>query len=227
MKTPIKDIAIVIGVGNGWDKAAENTAAAITENTGMKAVTLTSDPIGLANPSWLKCHLLDLFPGYDRYWAWDADLLPIGKWDPAKIYEAIGDRFAACLDFPSPEVERERFNYRLPENYINGGLLCFTPEHRRVFERTMRGHPAYGSWLEQTALNQAIQTELGEVALLPQRLNKLFFWMKGEPLHIPNEQAAGTLGIHVCSLGGNADALLRIQELTLPTLTPKQTAADQ
>jgi len=212
----MKSISVVIGIGEGWDTAAKNAAGFWPAITGWECAALT-DPCdavkrNILHPSWLKCHLLEIFPGYDRYLALDADIIPLQKWDPDALISQAPPLMAGVLDFPSDRVELECRNYRLEiENYLNCGLLCFSPEHHEVFERAWRGYPGYGTWLEQTAINKAIQKTQDAVAKWPAKYNRLAFAHLEKVISLQAEREAGTVNLHLTQ--SRPEAIIRAQEL--------------
>jgi len=209
----MKTLGVTIGAGPGWKEAAEITAERMSRATGADCAVISRDPLGMANPSWLKCHVLDIFPGYDRYFVFDADLLCLRPWDLTSIIEEAGDRWIGVRDRMSDPVKLECLNYNLDSRaYMNLGFSIFTPDHVEVWERTLRGHPTYGSWLEQTGVNSAIQQTRTPLMLLPPAFNYLWFWFAGVPLQPAKLKEAGVVNLHMTSLHGGAKVLRAIQE---------------
>jgi hypothetical protein len=199
-------IGVTIGIGPGWKEASEWAAFRMHRMTGLQCVVLDHDPVGVAHPSWLKCHFLDLYPG-EVILSFDADIICMRPWRPSAIFDLMEQRFCAVPEDNIEIVARECVNYELPypDWYVNGGLLMFGPQHKPVWDAVWARHPRYGSWLEQTAINRALFDLRIEVARLVRSYDTLlhgrpFAWRPGGPVNL-----------HVDSLGGNASPLLDLQ----------------
>jgi len=171
-------LGVTIGIGAGWREAAGQAARCMSELTGLRCVVLTDDrPLpAVVHPSWLKAHLLDLFPDEQEFCLFDADLLPRKPWSPEKLFADLGRVFCAVPDRNTDFVrqECERFGLPFPDWYVNAGLVLFSRAHAPVWEYVRGKHPEYGRWLEQTALNEALLKLNLEVARLPRQFNRLF-----------------------------------------------------
>jgi hypothetical protein len=208
----MKTLGITIGIGSNWKGAATRAAMRMQENTGIECIVLDEDPIGLSNPSWLKAFLIDLYPKYDRLMIFDADLIPLQKWNAKEIIEEAGELMVGVVD-TGDGVKEECINYGLdPEAYINGGLLITGPHHKKLWERVKRGYPRYGRWLEQTALNKAVQTLSSELYTLGSEYNHIFTYWKNK-LDVDKVTDGKIKNFHLASLGGDANALMQVQDI--------------
>lgn len=203
-------LGVTIGIGEGWGDVARRAAERMSRMTGLECMVIEKNEFGLAHPSWLKCHVLDLFPKHEEFLVFDADILPLRPWSPDHLFRMMGRRFCAVPEDNSPTILVECTNYRLPfpDWYVNGGLAMFGREHAPIWKAVLGYHPKYGSWLEQTALNEAIRRGAHEVARLPRFYNQL--------LHGRLSQAAAVahdcVNLHIDSMGGHVEELVRLQE---------------
>ena len=213
----MKVIGITIGI-NGWKEVAEKTAERMQKNTGIECIVLDKDPIGINHPSWIKAHLIDLYPKYDRIFIFDADLLPLKPFPLEQIIEEAGELPIAVCDEYNGAVATECVNYELdPKTYVNGGFIITGKHHRRIWERVKRGYPAYGSWAEQTALNKALQFTKTPVYSLPKQYNELYYYFR-YPLNVNELVVSDTINLHVCSLCGDASAMSEVQKVVFDKL---------
>lgn len=169
-------IGITIGVGEQWNAAAKACAHRMSEMTGLECKVIDTCPESIAHPSWLKAHVIGMFPEYDSFLVFDADIIPSKHWNPKLLFEELGRPFCAVPDRNWAATQREctKFNMPWPDWYVNGGLTMFGKEHAIVWEYVLRKHPKYGSWLEQTALNEALLKLGTNVCRLPHRFNQLY-----------------------------------------------------
>jgi hypothetical protein len=217
----MKVLGVTIGI-NGWKEVAEKAAERMEKHTGVECIVLDRDPIGVVHPSWIKAHLIDIYPKVDRIFIFDADILPLKPFPLMQIIDEAGDLPVGVLDEFNQAVEIECLNYELDQaTYINGGFLVTGKHHRHIWERVKRGHPRYGSWAEQTALNKALQVTKTNVYSLPEEYNQLYFYFR-EPLDVNKLVESKTINLHFCSLGGDANAMREVQKVVFDKLDKKE-----
>jgi hypothetical protein len=217
----MKVLGVTIGL-NGWKEVAQKTAERMEKNTGVECIVLDRDPIGVNHPSWIKAHLIDIYPKVDRLFIFDADILPLKPFPLMQIIEEAGDMPVGVLDEYNQGVAVECLNYELNQaTYINGGFLITGKHHRHVWERVKRGYPSYGSWAEQTALNKALQMTKTNIYSLPEEYNQLYFFFR-EPLNVNKLVDSKTINLHVCSLHGDANAMSEVQKVVFDKLDKKE-----
>jgi hypothetical protein len=189
-------IGVCIGVGPGWKEAAQLTAARMATTTGLRCVVLDKCDPPVCHPSWLKCHVTSIYPDEDSFLVFDADILPLKPWNPELLFEGLGRPFCACPDRNSPGTLRECQNFGLPwpDWYINGGMLIFGREHQRVWDYVWRKHPRYGTWLEKTALNEALLKIGIPVCRMPRTVSQMH--MGSTPIARANAINLHLAGIH-------------------------------
>ena len=68
-------IGLTIGIGPHWSTLAHQSAARMSEMTGLPCHVVEHDPYNCCHPSWLKCHLHRMFPAEDSFLIFDADIL--------------------------------------------------------------------------------------------------------------------------------------------------------
>jgi len=168
-------IGITIGVGNEWEQIANWAATRMTQNTGLRCEVINELSHGVCHASWLKCHLLQMFPDHDEFLVFDADIIPVKHWNPRELFKSMNRAFCAVPDrnWSATWNECRNFDLPYPDFYINGGLLIFGREHGPIWESVWKRHPKFGSWMEQTALNAALMNCGMEVCRLPRDFNRL------------------------------------------------------
>lgn len=203
-------IGITIGIGEGWNHVAVRAAAQMEKMTGIYCEAITEWPFQQpVHPSWLKCHLMEHYPAAHDFLIFDADIFCLRPWKPAELFEALGKRFCAVPDRNNTDVYHEcaGFNLPFPDWYVNGGLLMFSREHAPVWEAVWKRHPRYGSWLEQTALNEALFKLKVDVARLPRLFNQL---PNGETVEAMD--ARGVINFHFADQAGNPARIIELQK---------------
>jgi len=135
-----------------------------------------SDAHTAQRPNWLKPHLLDLFPEYDRIVYLDADTFTVAPW--LHLVEDEGFDLAAALDPPEAQRQKQhpwRKQFR-PDWYFNSGII--------VFNRTERTQKLCKMWwelrkqrwtlfIDQDALNRSILNMSAKVQVLPSSCNHI------------------------------------------------------
>lgn len=167
-------IGVTIGIGEKWAKLAHATARRMAHTTGLQCHVIEADEFACAHPSWLKCHIHRIFPEEDSFLLFDADILPLRKWNPEGLFRSLRRPFLAVPEpNANPHLIQECADWQLgfPDVYINGGLLIYGREHGFVWDRVWSMHPNGGRWLEQTALNRALADECVELCRLPRHFN--------------------------------------------------------
>lgn len=144
---------ICFGIGAGWDSASKLACEQMEKHTGILCTPINFVPRkapGQWNPSWWKMCAFDLVnDSTDYVLVFDADIVCIRDWTPY-LHDAP---FMAVREFHSATRAIEAKNYQV-RDYFNGGFFVI---HRSMQDRleSLRDYgPRYGSWLEQTALNQ-------------------------------------------------------------------------
>lgn len=213
----MKILGVTIGIGELWEKAAKRVAERMERNTGIECRVITENHFGVIHPSWLKAYLHQMYPEYDKLIIFDADIIPLKPWDARRVCEESEGLIAGVVD-TGDGVVAECVNYNLdPKTYINGGLVISGRIHQHIWERVKRGHPRYGSWVEQTALNKAIQKYTIGVYGLPQEYNHIFeFWKK--KLDVEKIVNSNIINFHLASLKGNQEQLIEIQDMLWNTI---------
>lgn len=174
---------VTIGIGDVWKEIAEVAAARMCLHTGLKCSVIQNWPSEipevnlLSNPSWLKLWIQErLFPGEDLL-IFDADLFCVRDWDPVAELEDYEMAWVAEAD---SGFDRERTlellsnecrQFHLPvDRYGNGGFLIIR-SGCKVLQEARKFFPNYGSWLEQTGVNQAVHDLKPRVRFLPPEFN--------------------------------------------------------
>jgi hypothetical protein len=195
-------IGVTIGVGAGWAALAEQTARRMERMTGVGCVALTEKLVDCAHPSWIKCHLPDLFPRADEFFVFDADILPLRPWDPARLFADLGRPFMAVPEpNGNPDLLQECKDHHLgyPDTYVNTGLMIFGREHKYILDLAWQMHPDGGRWFEQTAINVALSDNYVECCRLPRRYNLI-----AQRGRINSIYCRGTLrdaiNVHTCAM---------------------------
>jgi hypothetical protein len=203
-------LGIVVGVGEGWRERAEWAACRMNGMTGIPCVVAYETRPGM-HPSWGKLWLPEKYCE-DSYMIFDADMLPMKRWNPEKIFKESGRRFMACRDVNSQAVHNESKSFCIPiDRYLNCGLMIFGGEHFPVLEEARKRVPSYGSWLEQTAVNRAL-IDLGvKVQELPRAYNTLL-WPQTDKYDRESLLEKNAVNLHAASLGGRWDILKQIQD---------------
>ena len=227
-------IGVTIGIGK-WREAAVIAAAQMGRHTGLSSIVITEhqgaviehkykSTLGeftvcergggtpaVEHPSWLKCHIGTLCPEEKEFLVFDADVLCLHQWDPVGLFRQLGRRFMAVADDNSAPVYHECLEHHLPfpDWYVNGGLTIFGREHLSVWAEVWKRHPRYGRWLEQTALNKALQKTETEVVRLPRSFNYLAHY--GKPGNGIRKFSEIT-NLHFCSVG-DPDQIRSLQDI--------------
>jgi hypothetical protein len=217
----MKILGVTIGIGEKWEEAAKRNAERMEKNIGIECKVVSEDPFGLANPSWLKAYLHQMYPEYDRLIIFDADLISLQPWDAKRVCEEAEGMIAGVID-KGDGVVAECYNYNIdPATYINGGLVISGRIHQHIWERVKRGYPRYGTWAEQTALNKAIQKYTIGIYGLPQEYNHLFQYWKGK-LDVDKVTDGKIINFHLSSLRGDAKALMEVQNILWKIIDKKK-----
>lgn len=208
-------IGITIGIGDGWEEAAETSAYMMERRTGCDCIVIKHDPIGLHHPSWLKTRIWDFVPnGVDEIFFFDADFLSNQPWNPTVLFSDLQRRFLAVPDVNSQAVfnECQRHGLPFPDSYINAGFFICGREHRPVLESVhSKFYPQYGSWLEQTGLNRALLESGTEVVRLPRTFNTLL-WPGVDDYSPESLRKRLEINIHTASLGGDSATIKKVQK---------------
>lgn len=202
----MKTLAVTIGIGGGWREVAERAAARMTEATGLPAQVISSCHLLPPdwNPSWAKCWAFDLVPdNVERLLIFDADIFavaPFTEWNTDKP-------LAVVRHIETRQVKTEKELYQLRE-YWNAGLFVITRGLADALRMVATYGPSYGSWLEQTPINQVFET--CEKQWLPARCN----WLLAPPGRnkSPDDAIGAALGaieagatnLHFSGYGGSA-----------------------
>jgi lipopolysaccharide biosynthesis glycosyltransferase len=131
---------------------------------GAKEFAPYRDKFTGAEPRWLKCHLLDLFPDYDRIIYLDADTFTVVPW--AHMLDDEAD-FSAVLDPPEKQRQQKhpkRKQFRA-DWYFNSGV--FSVRRTEASKRLMSlwwefRKRRWDLFVDQDALNRALH-DLGAV----------------------------------------------------------------
>ncbi len=235
-------IGVTIGIGGLWPEIARNAAARMEQATGLLCYVVGDRTVGriifntasepasvitdtyndgwpeVIHPSWMKCHLLKLFPREQDFLVFDADIVCMEAWAPEDLFvNKLKRTFTAVPDRNHRIVYDECTAHSLPfpDWYINGGLLMFSREHAPLWDAVSAKHPRYGRWLEQTALNKSIQ-ELGlEVARLPRIFNclpHLDTQCRNSSFNLQQLHDRGVINFHFADCGGNGAPILVLQK---------------
>ena len=197
-------IGVTIGIGEGWTALARQAAQRMSWHTGLKChvIETAADFPQVAHPSWLKCHIPEMFPEADSFLIFDADILPLREWDPHGLFEQIGRAFCAVPEpNGNPDILAECRDWGLgfPDIYVNGGLILCGREHDYIWQRTWQHHPAGGRWAEQTALNYELADTAVEVCRLPRCFNALAQMGRINPYY-SRVTLADAVNLHCCAL---------------------------
>lgn len=179
-------IGLCIGTGE-WSGVAARAAARMQLMTGIECHVISHVPPSLTHASWHKLNLLNYFT--ERLLIFDADIWCTREWD-------VGDYLETGLAMvPEPQhrsLALECDLYHVPRTaYCNAGLMIVDHRAKEVFAETMKLHPRYGSWLEQTALNHVIHARHFPLQQMPRALNTLV--EPGLPLAEIRQQTATNL----------------------------------
>lgn len=203
-------VGFCIGVGEGWLDRAKWAIERMEEMTGIRSEIFEGFTGKWYHPSWGKLEIAQLNTDMMIF---DADILPMKPWNPEALYEQNGKKMLMCRDVASNEVIQECKNFKLrTDRYFNGGLIICGPHHKPIFDRAAKRHPQYGSWLEQTALNEAIQ-HYGDkvIAELPRAYNTLL-WPNVDDLSPKALKDSHCVNMHAASLNGDWRKLKAIQD---------------
>lgn len=199
-------IGVTIGIGEGWRECSQWAALRTQQMTGLQCATIEGSEYGDDfHPSWLKCQILDIFPQYDEFLYFDADIIPLKPWNPQEIFEKNGRKICAVRD-NNPvmrvmvEMEEQAIGI-LKGTYLNAGLFMFGREHAPVFEATWARRPEWHNWIDQSAWNRSLYDLKVPVAVLPNRFNEMG-WPNGSE----------TINYHYHSLNGDWKALKKLQD---------------
>lgn len=217
-------IGVTIGIGRLWPEIAARSARRMQKMTGLRCIVIDgARRVGaperlpeVVHPSWLKCHITRIFPTEHRFLVFDADIFCLSHWDPEALFAETRKSFCAVPDRNLPAVYKECCEHQLPfpDWYVNGGLLMFNRKHEAIWDEVWNKHPRYGRWLEQTALNKAIQESGIDVCRLPRVFNQLPE-APGEliaPGKIENLRDAGVANFHYADCGGDGSKILALQK---------------
>jgi len=209
-------LAITLGIGETWRICAEAAAGRMARMTGLDCRVITEitlpDTLPKLHPSWLKLLIPHLVPDVDDFLYFDSDILPMKPWDPAGIYESLGRPFCIVPDVNSAAVESEcrMFGLPFPNGYLNCGLFMFGRHHTPVLDNAWQRGPVCGRWLEQTAVNLALNEMQVETARLPRTFNTLL-WPGIDDYSPQALRNRPEVNLHAASLGGSAESLRQIQ----------------
>ena len=208
-------LAVTIGIGDGWDRAANTAAMLVRKFTGLPTAVISRDEIGAPHPSFLKLHIPAMFPDHAEFLYFDSDIIMRQHWSPEYIFADSGRPFIAVPDVRSDAVFQEcnRFGLPFPDWYLNAGLLIFGREHAPIL-RSAYDAGQVGSWLEQTGLNIALLKSRAEILRLPRTFNTLL-WPGIDDYTSQELQRRPEKVLHAASLGGDVSRLLAIQSAFL------------
>lgn len=198
-------IGCVIGIGPGWEECARNTATAMERCTGVECRAITDWlTVPLNHPSWEKCRLQERFPGEDLL-IFDADLMPIVRWNPRVYAEDKLHDIAMARDEHSKAVKAECVKYALSwQSYCNAGLIIIKKDCP-VLRDALTMYPNGGSWAEQTAVNICVTPSRRRI--LPRRLNVITRYGRITP-----RARSGACNPHFVGVGKDPARLLAIQK---------------
>lgn len=152
------------------------------------------------NPAWWKLWAWDLFPDADVLVHMDADVWCARPWPVAKFVEAGAVGFVGVRDEPfHGQHAHECELYGMDAaSYLNTGCWMAGREScRAVFEAARRLGPSWGRWLEQHAVNYALEGCEVDKLVLPRVWN----WLAhGMPQAVPHDVRCA----HFCGHGGDA-----------------------
>jgi lipopolysaccharide biosynthesis glycosyltransferase len=189
----IKTIGITLAVGEAWEAIAVPMIKHWSYlHGGLPWKVLVASDVAPFNdqhtkqrPSWVKPHLLDLFPDYDRIVFLDADTFTVRPW-----LDLVQDDVDLAIALDPPEVKRqsaypERKEFRA-DWYFNNGV--FVMNRSEITERLMKlwwelRQRRWPLFVDQDAMNRAIH-DLGNklrVQVLPQTCNTLMQHEKPAP----------------------------------------------
>jgi lipopolysaccharide biosynthesis glycosyltransferase len=171
----MKMIAVTIAVGEKWKPIAQYAINQMVKMTGLQCGVIDNTSAEFSNPSWLKCRITDLFHMHDSFLYFDADIIARKPWKPDVLFEMMGRPFCAAVDKNCDYMQTECVKYNLPYPswYVNAGLLMFGREHQYIWDYVWSKHPEYGTWYEQTALNEALLKLNVEVCRFPHSMNQI------------------------------------------------------
>jgi len=207
-------IGVVIGIGPVWQECAEDAAVRMQRYTGLKCHVVSDWPRSVrlppsTNPSWLKLWMQEcLFPGEDLL-LFDADLFCRKPWDPAEalgIHDlcwVLAKPFHTRGVFSFPKLDRECEECGLDmDRYGNCGLMLIKSSCT-ILKEAQKFCPVYGSWLEQTGVNRAVQDRPDlSIGTLPPAYNWTIpsrVWLKD----LDQVWGADPVNLHLCRMRGN------------------------
>lgn len=162
-------IGLTIGTGE-WKGVAERAAAQMQAMTDIECFVIDKVDKGLVHPSWHKLNLLRDYPN-EALLIFDADIWCCKGWRPIDFFDR---GLAMVAEMDTAPVFKERQLYGIPQGkYYNGGLIICDSGCRELFAQTMKLHPRYGTWLEQTGLNRTILDLKQPIMELPTTYNHL------------------------------------------------------
>jgi hypothetical protein len=215
-------IGVTIGIGGLWPEIAARAARRMEKMSSIRCVVLDEKKAAeawlseYAHPSWLKCHLDKIFPQHKSFMIFDADIFCLNNWNPFELSWQVKQAFCAVPDRNLRMVFDECTAHQLPfpDWYVNGGLVIFGREHQKVWDKVWEKHPRYGRWLEQTALNKAIQETGVDVCRLPRKFNLLPSPVGAEmtAAKLREMAAAGVVNFHYADCGGDGAKILALQK---------------
>lgn len=198
-------IGFTVGAGPFVDLARE-MAAKNGALFGLEWRVISSAPVpGVEhwNPAWWKLWAFDLFADADVLVHLDADVLALEPWPVAKFVEE-GLSFAGVRDEPMLRMhfhECELYGIDTACYLNSGAWMASRAGAAGVFEVARGLGPSWGRWLEQNALNFALQAGGVETRILPRVWN----WL------VHRDVAAVPLGVkcaHFCGHSGNVASIL-------------------
>ena len=208
-------LGVCIGVGDGWAQCAARTARRMERMTNVPCVVVCDPGIyQVANPSWLKCKVIDIFPNESEFMVFDADIFPNRPWNPVELMEDYLGAFMAVPEKLTVHVAMEAASYGI-RNYVNAGLTLFTRHHKPIWDYAFARHPQYGRWLEQTALNEGLEKLGYQVVSLADSFNKFFCHIDDRNYNGEWLSSRPEFNLHATACGG-AKVLDALQKALYP-----------
>jgi lipopolysaccharide biosynthesis glycosyltransferase len=168
-------LALTIAAGPKYRQLAARAADSVRRSTGLQVVTITRVPQD-RHPSYHRLWLWELVPPeIDAVLWFDADTYFVRPWDVGPLLDQHG--FCAARDLPSLELLDECEEHGLQiSQYFNAGLFLTHRCDRGILEhaRDLVTDTSYRSrYLEQTALNVAVQRSGVDLHMLPPQYNAI------------------------------------------------------
>lgn len=203
-------IGVTIGVGEGWYERAVWAANRMAFMTGLHC-EIVKDTVNDFHPSWCKLNVPLMYPHEESFLIFDSDIICMKPWNPRQLYIDSGHKFLWCRDVDTDPVIAEAKEFGI-ERYHNAGIFICGRHHLPLMTSAFLRGPVYGKWLEQTALNEAVQdSSNGTARTLPRAYNTLL-WPKIDDYSPEALTNRHVVNLHAASLNGDWRRLQGIQE---------------